>query len=317
MAMTMWPPLAQTDLTVQVTTGGLAGVYDAAVRLGCAELFRAGWLPMLDPVTLRQLLTDLAALGDEPAQLGALGWTLRATGAGQVELIETNLPPERLDQIDGRFVLPRACGFTVIGDLPPLAQLYRSLTLLEAHAYGPSDQLVEPDELLAQAGIAAHALGQMFGALLGLAVDTDADTVRAVLTRLPTRIAATDGQPAPPADAAATDAIASVHALHQRVLTAATQMVTAYLPSAPHRPGPTRHVSAAEKAFAALTADQRTRLLRGVFEVLEYDVDGRPGSEWSSDTTQALGELFDRFGITYHQPRPDRRTAGTAHPDRV
>jgi hypothetical protein len=309
MSINTWPPPAQTDLTVQVTTGGLAGVYDATVRLGRAELFRAGWQPMLDPVTLRQLLADLAGLGDEPTQLAALGWTLRATGAGQVALIETNLPPEPLDQVDDRFVLPPECGFTVVGDLPPLAQLYRSLSLLEAYAYGPTDQLVEPDELLAQASTAAHALGDIFGALLGLAVDTDADTVHAALTRQTNRTGATDGEPAPPAPPAdadagtpATDAITYIHALHERVLTAAAQMVTAYLPTASLRSDPTRHVSAAEQAFTSLTADQRTRLLRGVFENLEYDPDGRPGSEWSSDTTQALGDLFAQFGITFTSP---------------
>jgi hypothetical protein len=75
----------------------------------------------------------------------------------------------------------------VVGDLPALAQLYRSLTLLEAYAYGPTDQLVEPAELLAQARTAAQALGDILGALLGLAVDSDADTVRAVLTAATTR----------------------------------------------------------------------------------------------------------------------------------
>jgi hypothetical protein len=308
MAMT-WPPPAQTDLTVQVTTSGLAGVYNATVRLGRAELFHDGWQPMLDPITLRQLLADLAALGDEPAQLAALGWTLRATDPSQVELIETNLPPELLDQIDDRIVLPRECGFTVVGNLPPLAQLYRSLTLLEAHAYGPTDQLVEPGELLAQASTAAHALGQMFGTLLGLALDTDidADTVRAALTRPIDRIDTIDGELVPPTPpvhtgAPAPDAIASVRTLHHQVLTAAAQTVGAYLPTAPAPPDPTRQVSAAERAFAALTADQRTRLLRGVFEVLEYDPDGRPGGEWSSDTTQTLGDLFARFGITFTNP---------------
>jgi hypothetical protein len=64
-------------------------------------------------------------------------------------------------------------------------------------------------------------------------------------------------------------------------------------------------------------------LLRGVFEVLEYDPDGRPGSQWSSATTQALGELFAQFGITFTSPdqadtqpeppaqtRPDQTSTG-------
>lgn len=61
-------------------------------------------------------------------------------------------------------------------------------------------------------------------------------------------------------------------------------------------------MSAAEAAFAALTDDQRARLLGGVFEILEYDEDGEPGQEWSSDTTQDLGELFGHFGIVFTSP---------------
>lgn len=61
-------------------------------------------------------------------------------------------------------------------------------------------------------------------------------------------------------------------------------------------------MSAAEQAFAALAEDQRARLLRGVFEILEYGEDGEPGQEWSSDTTQDLGELFGHFGIVFTSP---------------
>ena len=148
--LTSWPPPSQTDLIVKVTTDGLAGVYDASVRLGRAELFHDGWQPMLEPAAMRHLLADLACLGDEPAQVAALGWTLRPADDGQVELVEANLPADQIEQVDGRFRLPRECGFTVVGELPPLGQLYRSLTLLEAYAYGPTDQLVEPEQLLAQ-----------------------------------------------------------------------------------------------------------------------------------------------------------------------
>jgi hypothetical protein len=189
--LTSWPPPSQTDLIVKVTTDGLAGVYDASVRLGRAELFHDGWQPMLEPAAMRHLLADLASLGDEPAQVAALGWTLRQADAGQVELVEANLPADQVEQVDGRFLLPRECGFTVVGDPPPLGQLYRSLTLLEAYAYGPTDQLVEPEQLLAQ----ARTAGQALGALLGLALDTDADTVRAVLTSLPHQIGAADDDP--------------------------------------------------------------------------------------------------------------------------
>jgi hypothetical protein len=57
----------------------------------------------------------------------------------------TNLPAETLEKVDGRWRLPRECGFTVVDELPPLAQLYRGLTLLEAYAYGPTEQVVEPE----------------------------------------------------------------------------------------------------------------------------------------------------------------------------
>lgn len=60
--------------------------------------------------------------------------------------------------------------------------------------------------------------------------------------------------------------------------------------------------TAAERRFAALTDRQRGLLLRRTFEILEYDEEGEPGGEWSSDTTQALGELFDQFGIRFTIP---------------
>jgi hypothetical protein len=239
--LTSWPPPSQTDLIVKVTTDGLAGVYDASVRLGRAELFHDGWQPMLEPAAMAHLLADLASLGDEAAQVAALGWTLRQADDGQVELVEANLPADQVEQVDGRFRLPGECGFTVVGELPPLGQLYRSLTLLEAYAYGPTDQLVEPEELLAQARTAGQALGDILGALLGLALDADADTVRAVLTSLPHQIGAAGDEPAAttpqpvtaddpvPADA---DVTASIHAVHRDLLAAAADTVTAYLPTA-------------------------------------------------------------------------------------
>jgi hypothetical protein len=106
MGITPWPHPAQTDLTVKVATDGLAGVYDATVRLGRAELFHDGWQPMLDPAGMRVLLADLASLGDEPTQLARLGWALRPAADGQVELVEAKLAPEPLDQVDGRVRLP-------------------------------------------------------------------------------------------------------------------------------------------------------------------------------------------------------------------
>src|SRR6266542_3110076 len=103
--LSSWPPPSQTDLIVKVTTDGLAGVYDASVRLGRAELFHDGWQPMLEPAAMAHLLADLASLGDEPAQVAALGWTLRQADDGQVELVEANLPADQIEQVDGRFRL--------------------------------------------------------------------------------------------------------------------------------------------------------------------------------------------------------------------
>jgi hypothetical protein len=130
----------------------------------------------------------------------------------------------------------------VVDDLPPLAQLYRSLTLLEADAYGPSDQLVTPEDRLAQARAAAQALGDILGALLGLAVDTDADSVRAALT-IPPSHGGTPGEPAaargeaePPTPDS--DAATSVAALHRVLLTAAAETAAAYLPTTA---GPVQH----------------------------------------------------------------------------
>jgi hypothetical protein len=235
MGIISWPPPAQTHLPVHVSTDGLPGVYPATVRLGRAELFNDGWQPMLDPAALRMLLADLAGLGDEPTQLARLGWTLHAAGDDQVELIEANLPAEPLDQVDGRWRLPRECGFTVVDELPPLAQLYRSLTLLEAHAYGPTDQIVDPADLHAQAHSAARALGTILGALIGLAVDTDADTAHAALIHPPCPAAgnadsAAAPQPAGPDEEA--DPGPAIRAIVHDLVAAAAHTVTAYLPAA-------------------------------------------------------------------------------------
>lgn len=61
-------------------------------------------------------------------------------------------------------------------------------------------------------------------------------------------------------------------------------------------------MSAASKAFERLSRDQKVEIARKTFEILEYDEDGRPGSEWSSDTLQALGELFPAYGVIFTDP---------------
>jgi hypothetical protein len=60
--------------------------------------------------------------------------------------------------------------------------------------------------------------------------------------------------------------------------------------------------SKAEEAFDALPEWKRLSLAKDVFLNLEYDADGNPGSEWSSDTTQALGDLFATYGVKFTQP---------------
>lgn len=64
----------------------------------------------------------------------------------------------------------------------------------------------------------------------------------------------------------------------------------------------TVYVSEAQQAFDALEPETKLNLLGRVFEILEYDDDGMPGSRWSPDTTQALGELFNKFGVVFTSP---------------
>lgn len=61
-------------------------------------------------------------------------------------------------------------------------------------------------------------------------------------------------------------------------------------------------MSTAQKQFDALPEWKRLSLAAAVFNALEYDDEGNPGSEWSSDTTQALGELFELYGVTFTSP---------------
>lgn len=62
-------------------------------------------------------------------------------------------------------------------------------------------------------------------------------------------------------------------------------------------------VSRAEATFAGLTTDQRLKLLRRVFEALEYNLEGRPGAAWSAgDVCESLGEEFARYGVVFTPP---------------
>lgn len=58
----------------------------------------------------------------------------------------------------------------------------------------------------------------------------------------------------------------------------------------------------AQEQFDALPDWKKASLAAAVFRVLEYDSEGNPGSEWSSDTTQSLGELFATYGVTFTPP---------------
>ena len=166
-----WPAPAQTALPVKVTADGLAGQYDAVVLLGPAEVFHDGWQPNLDRPAVELLLAELAGIGDTAAQVDRLGWALRRNDDGQIELIERGGPAKILDEVDGRVTLSRACGFTVVGDLPPLAQLYRTLALLQAYTFGSSGQHVEPAELAAQARLAVRAIDDLTHTVFGLVYD--------------------------------------------------------------------------------------------------------------------------------------------------
>jgi hypothetical protein len=52
--------------------------------------------------------------------------------------------------------------------------------------------------------------------------------------------------------------------------------------------------SPAYDAFRALTVEQRAELADGMFRILEFDEEGKPGAVWSSDTPQAMGDLLNQ-----------------------
>ena len=64
-------------------------------------------------------------------------------------------------------------------------------------------------------------------------------------------------------------------------------------------------ITGAEAAFNALPFSVRAAIARSVFDILEYDEEGNPGSEWSSDTLQALGDLFQANGVSFTPPTLD------------
>ena len=68
----------------------------------------------------------------------------------------------------------------------------------------------------------------------------------------------------------------------------------------------------AREAYDRLAASVKFALLREVFEILEYDENGRPGVEWSSDTTQALGDAFANRGVKFTEIGEDLDTESSA-----
>jgi hypothetical protein len=62
------------------------------------------------------------------------------------------------------------------------------------------------------------------------------------------------------------------------------------------------YISEAYQRFRALTVTDQAELAEAVFRVLEFDRDGRPGVEWSSDTLQDLSGLFVARGVIFSAP---------------
>ncbi|WP_433294532.1 hypothetical protein ACQP2F_33345 [Actinoplanes sp. CA-030573] len=58
----------------------------------------------------------------------------------------------------------------------------------------------------------------------------------------------------------------------------------------------------AEMQFARLTSTEQRALLRRIFYTLEYDDEGAPGVELSSDVMDAIPRLFATYGVTFTNP---------------
>jgi hypothetical protein len=58
----------------------------------------------------------------------------------------------------------------------------------------------------------------------------------------------------------------------------------------------------AEMQFARLTSTEQRALLRRIFYALEYDGEGAPGVELSSDVMDAIPRLFGIYGVTFTNP---------------
>lgn len=57
--------------------------------------------------------------------------------------------------------------------------------------------------------------------------------------------------------------------------------------------------SAAAAQYERLSSNDRSSLLDQIFDILEFDDEGEPGVEWSSDTTQSVGNAFAEYGVTF------------------
>lgn len=51
--------------------------------------------------------------------------------------------------------------------------------------------------------------------------------------------------------------------------------------------------------YERLSTNDRSELLDQIFDILEFDDEGKPGTEWSSDTLQSVGDAFAQYGVTF------------------
>jgi hypothetical protein len=85
-----------------------------------------------------------------------------------------------------------------------------------------------------------------------------------------------------------------------------------FLPTAWHQPQPTQEKenrmstntnnTEAQQAFDRLTTQQKADLAEEVFATLEYNEDGNPGPEWNADMSPRVGQVFERYGVTFTDP---------------
>ena len=60
--------------------------------------------------------------------------------------------------------------------------------------------------------------------------------------------------------------------------------------------------SRAVESFDNLSLTGKAVLAGKIFNALEYGPDGKPGSEWSADTFEAISAVFDSYGVVFTDP---------------